>query len=150
MKTCNDCGEAKTLEDFHKHERTRDRRFGHCKACHLVRVNRWHRENPERTAAISRRESLKHTYKWTWDELQDLYRYQKGLCGLCELPMRGLERTGDRRKTTNVDHDHACCSGGKSCGKCVRALVHPQCNTVLSLVERYPLSVAGVSAYLDR
>lgn len=38
-----------------------------------------------------------------------------------------------------VDHDHACCPSvatGRSCGKCVRGLLHPQCNQLLGIIEQ--------------
>ena len=34
-----------------------------------------------------------------------------------------------------VDHDHKCCPGNTSCGKCVRSLLCNRCNTVLGFVQ---------------
>jgi hypothetical protein len=38
----------------------------------------------------------------------------------------------------HVDHDHKCCAGRRSCGKCVRGLLCSRCNTVLGLLEEDP------------
>jgi hypothetical protein len=45
---------------------------------------------------------------------------QSGRCYLCGDPMNPVD--------VSVDHDHACCSGLKSCGKCVRGLACRWCN----------------------
>lgn len=34
-----------------------------------------------------------------------------------------------------IDHDHTCCSGVKSCGKCIRGLICHRCNTVVGQIE---------------
>jgi len=51
-----------------------------------------------------------------------------------------------------VDHDHACCPGWTSCGRCVRGLLHPRCNTILghhesSLADE---ELAYLAAYKER
>lgn len=38
-----------------------------------------------------------------------------------------------------VDHDHACCPSvvvAKSCGNCIRGLLHPRCNHLLGVIEK--------------
>jgi hypothetical protein len=33
-----------------------------------------------------------------------------------------------------VDHDHSCCPGRQTCGKCVRGLICRQCNTAFGVL----------------
>jgi hypothetical protein len=47
-----------------------------------------------------------------------------------------------RKKFLHVDHDHACCPGPKSCGKCVRFLLCDKCNVGLGSFSDDPLRMA--------
>jgi hypothetical protein len=49
---------------------------------------------------------------------------QEGCCYLCREPL-DLEK----KRGVHVDHDHSCCRGAKSCGKCIRGLACHGCNT---------------------
>lgn len=64
------------------------------------------------------------TYSLDDREYNLLYQAQNGVCALCQ------RATGATRKLS-VDHDHACCSGGVSCGYCVRGLLCRPCNDIL-------------------
>ena len=52
---------------------------------------------------------------------------QGGGCAICGKHYQ--------KRKLSVDHNHACCEGRKSCGKCVRGLLCDVCNHRLSSVE---------------
>jgi hypothetical protein len=61
------------------------------------------------------------TFGITPEQYNLLYRLQGGKCYVCR------KSTGARKRLA-VDHDHRCCPGPKSCGKCVRGLACGHCN----------------------
>lgn len=79
------------------------------------------RDHKKRDPNATRRYRVKHYYGLDWDQYQEMIRVQGGRCAIC------------RRKPKQfcVDHDHSCCPGEKSCGKCVRGLLCRPCNRML-------------------
>ncbi len=62
-------------------------------------------------------------------ERAELLAFQGGKCPICG---RGLDQDARGRwRLTAHDHDHACCPGPTSCGKCLRGLTCGWCNTEL-------------------
>lgn len=53
-----------------------------------------------------------------------MYQAQGGRCAICQIA------TG-KAKRLAVDHDHSCCPGRISCGRCVRGLLCGSCNHVI-------------------
>jgi hypothetical protein len=82
---------------------------------------KWRESNPIAHAIIQRRSTLKMFYKLSLEEYDQLLAKQKGVCAVCGRP----EANG---KLLSVDHDHDCCSGNHSCGKCIRGLLCNKCN----------------------
>lgn len=62
---------------------------------------------------------------------------QKGLCAICH-----------EEEATSIDHDHECCAGGGSCGKCVRGILCRSCNWGLGLVKDNPVSLSRAALLL--
>lgn len=48
-----------------------------------------------------------------------------------------------------VDHDHLCCSGYKSCGKCLRGLLCQYCNTGLGFFKDDLVRLKSALVYLE-
>lgn len=52
-------------------------------------------------------------------------------------------------KATQVDHDHKCCNGPYSCGKCVRGLLCGRCNNILGRMRDDVQTFRNAIQYLN-
>lgn len=66
---------------------------------------------------------------------------EQGGCAVC-----GRGEPDDRG--WQVDHDHACCPGKRSCGRCVRGVLCRPCNTALGLLRDSPDVALSAAAYM--
>jgi hypothetical protein len=55
----------------------------------------------------------------------------------------------DRNQARCVDHDHKCCPGKISCGKCVRGLICSPCNKFLGHLRDDPEALLRFGRYLS-
>lgn len=69
----------------------------------------------------------KSRYGVTEEQYQAMLTAQGNACAVCKVSFEE-----DR---PCIDHDHNCCKGSKSCGKCVREILCPSCLTLASLME---------------
>lgn len=58
MKICKDCNKDLPCLDFYTDKR--GRLFSRCKKCHLIRTNKWRRDNPERIRELGRQHRVKN------------------------------------------------------------------------------------------
>lgn len=76
---------------------------------------------------------------------------QNFACGACEEPFDMDDAGSGGRRMGNyprVDHDHRCCPGNRSCGKCVRGLLCYGCNVAAGLLGDDSDQVLKLAAYL--
>ena len=99
-----------------------------------------------------RRYIYKTRYGITKEQYQEILEAQDSCCAICGTHQSELG------KRMSVDHDHNCCPGLYSCGKCLRGLLCGHCNlalggfkdkeSVLRSALRY-LSIYRNEEYLD-
>lgn len=163
------CGVPKDDSEFYVYNDT-GRLWGKCKACHIAycvarasanpeehnaRSRAWREAHPGRASSISRAWQLRHPEKFRQSvrrgkyniDFESLWVAQSGLCACCHQPML---REGKDWNSVCVDHDRSCCSGKKSCGKCVRGLIHWGCNMLLGYAKDSPDLLRFAANYLDR
>jgi len=72
---------------------------------------------------------------------------QAHTCRICRKPETATHQSGTLRRLA-VDHDHKCCPGKKSCGKCVRGLLCSRCNSAIGLVDEDLTVIESMARYL--
>jgi len=123
-KQCSRCGGWKPASAYMTNPRIKGGLHSFCARC-------W------------RSDKLKSAYGITIDQYEAMLAEQAGGCSICG----GSNASG---RNLYVDHDHACCPGGKSCGRCVRALLCDPCNRSIGLMRDDPARLEAAAAYLRR
>jgi Recombination endonuclease VII len=138
MKQCPRCGEIKSASDFHKNAKMRDGLHCYCKSCwNAYCKERWiaDSQNPERLR-VRRAGHLRTKYGITLEQYESMAEAQGGVCALCGGPPgKGSLKVGRLGPVFSVDHDHACCPGQVTCGKCIRGLICERCNKAMGFVD---------------
>lgn len=97
--------------------------------------------------ARSRWNNAKRKYGLTLDDYNRMLERQGGLCAnpgcFNEPPIDG------RFGRFDVDHDHSCCPGKESCGKCIRGLLCGLCNRALGMLQDDVKRIRGLADYLE-
>lgn len=100
---------------------------------------RWYANN---RTAIRQRQAEKR-YGMSPGEWSQRFEAQGRKCACCESARSG-------GKGWHVDHDHSCCSGKKSCGKCTRGIICHSCNQAMGLVKDSTERLRKLAEYLER
>lgn len=95
---------------------------GGCVACAIASLAHRRADDPDRHRTLSKRHQLQYQYKMTLEEYEAMLVAQDGHCATCPITP---EQNG---RALDVDHDHDCCPGKRSCGRCVRGLLCMECN----------------------
>lgn len=140
MTACRTCGEDKPPEAFYSYAApgyTADRPcvMKVCKVCHAARCKTRERAN-----------RLPNLYGITESQYDAMREAQGDRCAVCADTFT----TATGKGHPHVDHDHRCCPGRKSCGKCVRGLLCHRCNTALGLLKDDLGTLTAAMAYLVR
>lgn len=125
-----------------------------------ARVQAWAKANPDRVRLADRRRyhaltpaQKKERYWYSWlynylprkyhvspERLHDLLARQDMACAICRDPFTS---------PPTVDHDHTCCAGKESCGRCVRGLLCRGCNSMLGAAQDDPIRLIQATKYLE-
>jgi hypothetical protein len=105
--------------------------------CSKVCWKQWFTSRPEYQA--ERRDyQCRAVYNMRKGQYAEMLAAQGGVCA----------NPGCSNPATDVDHDHSCCDGQRSCGTCVRALLCSGCNNALGRLRDDVTRVEGLAAYL--
>lgn len=88
--------------------------------------------------------NLWYKYRMTLKQYREMLSAQGGCCAICRVSTP----TDIRTDRFHVDHDHRCCPGKRSCGKCNRGLLCHACNTALGNFHDDPELLERAAAYI--
>ena len=132
QKTCNKCGETKSLEDFPKRKDSKDGRLNSCKVCEGKRKAKY-----RYTEEQWKEWRLKKNYGITMDDYQTLLESQNHSCAICGVHIddyvsqcaNSENKFAKRKSKQNFSVDH-CHTTGK-----IRGLLCFRCNLVLGYAQ---------------
>lgn len=142
-KMCPRCNTIKSVSDFFKCAARAhlDGLQSDCKACQTSRTRGYVRTPAGKRAQSKQKRMSK--YRLDDTSFANMLTAQKNLCAICErLLVAG--------RGTHVDHDHACCSGSKTCGKCVRGLLCDGCNHMIGKAHDDVSLLRAAANYLEK
>lgn len=131
------CSAVKPFCDFYNDKKGKFGLSAYCKECMKAKASKHRRDNPRRKKNLD----LQYNFNITIEQYGAMLASQNGACAICG----GVNTNG---RALSVDHDHACCPGKKSCGKCVRALLCGDCNMGLGKFRDDPELLRAAIEYL--
>ena len=127
LKTCSRCRERRPRSDFGSNRSRPDGRQHQCNECRRAAE----REATQQLSPDERRDQwLRKCYRMTLAEYDEMLLAQGSACAICRT-----EKPGGRHNVFVVDHDHSCCAGVITCGRCVRGLLCVNCNRQVGWLE---------------
>jgi len=141
-RICTKCREQKPLAEFSPNglnPKGEQKYRSLCKACSANRLKEFHGKNPGKR----RKYYLSSKFSISQETFDVLFAAQGKKCAACGC----FEPTGHG---WSIDHDHKCCPGEKSCGKCIRGIMCMNCNNALGCVDDNVDLLKKLIAYLEK
>lgn len=133
MKTCKKCLIEQPVTNFTKNKQNSDNLQTSCKSC-LSQYKKKNRSTPEQKEK-NRLYGIKVKYNLSPEEYYELISSGCNSCGSTS----GLA----------VDHDHSCCPGKTTCGKCIRGVLCRRCNTAEGMFKNDPKMIYNLIKYME-
>lgn len=137
-KTCRDCLVVLPLSAFNRGNGVQGVHT-YCRECGSMRTKAKNARPGERL-----KQQLCE-FNMTPADYYAMLAAQNGHCAYC--PSTGANSRGGR---LHMDHDHSCCPGRGSCGKCVRRLLCSSCNFMEGAAKGRPERLLAVAAGIAR
>lgn len=133
-KQCSKCATWNDEQEYYKHRGTADNLNPECRSCCRAKT--------ANTSEQTRASNVERLYKLTPGQFDAILKAQGGVCAACNSKSH-------MGKNWAVDHDHSCCPGRESCGRCVRGILCNPCNLALGVARDNAARLRGMADYLD-
>lgn len=134
-KQCGKCSGWFDESRFRGGQKTSDGLHGFCLDCERAGA----RASYYRAGGYKPEMGIFRKFKLRESEYQRILQDQDGCCAACG------ESVEER---LHVDHDHSCCNGSTTCGKCTRGLLCRKCNLALGLLDDNLERISALFDYL--
>ena len=139
-KICCSCKIEKAFDEFDRQKSSKDGLQRVCVDCKKV-YNRVYQKNNAEAIAVKARWYL---YKLTDEQYNQLLLDQNNSCKTCKIEFDSTLNS----TRPNIDHDHECCEGKRSCGKCVRGILCGSCNLLFGQLKDSIQTLQNMINYL--
>lgn len=129
------------LDNFHGKTTGYFKHGCRCESC-VAAGRAWGRENYAKDPDKFIARQMMRNFGITPERYEELLAAQGGGCAICHSPDPG------KGKRFAIDHDHNCCPGRVTCGKCIRGLLCQKCNRGLGLFNDDPDRMEAAVRYL--
>ena len=118
-KLCYRCQTEKDRSEFYLNRSRKDGLSGSCKSCQRLYVREHYQQNTQyyKDKANANRKKSYERHGISEKRFCEMLASQDGVCVICK-----------KSPAVVVDHDHTCCPGSYSCGRCVRGILCSKCN----------------------
>ena len=118
-KYCPRCDRWYERNNFYTNRAHPDGYAAYCKPCDIAKQKARRSKNKEGYFLAGQKQKRTRNHKLTNEEFNLMLENQNGKCAICKNKFTS---------TPVIDHDHSCCLGRYSCGKCTRGLLCGNCN----------------------
>lgn len=142
-KLCKSCDKDKPLSEFGQKFSKQNNKYyyvSRCRPCAAEYQREYNKSNRQKINSYALKYRLRDNFNMEVSQYQDMLDAQDGKCAICLRSFTGMNLA--------VDHDHSCCPGKTSCGKCVRGLLCNSCNGALGMVADNVNTLRNMIQYL--
>jgi hypothetical protein len=140
-KYCPKCDRWYTLDNFYTNKSAANGYAAYCKPCDIAKNRARRQKNKEGYFLAGQKQKRIRNHKITTEKFNEMLSLQEHKCAICK---------NEFIDTPVIDHDHSCCLGRYSCGKCTRGLLCRTCNTGLGFFKDKMDNLENAIKYLQK
>lgn len=127
VKSCSRCGLEKPLSEFNM---KRDAYRPECRGCQKEDGKKYRVAKKVADPDYGKRKHYQLRFKLSLEAVEEIFASVDFRCESC-----GDHRDDTYNKSLVLDHDHACCPGEYTCGKCIRGVLCTKCNMAFGFLN---------------